>query len=239
MSDQWYYYAEEGAARGPMTLAELASILARFSDPYRVPVWRPGFERWQWAHDVRDVVAALAQHPRSDASLLTPPRRGTSHTAKLRPTVAPKLSGIGGWLILMAIGQVLGPLRFVVSMVQYYSSLDGDLLQKAPMTFVGEGLMNAALGVLYAWTVILFFTKSKRFPRFFVYEVIATVIALPVSAAWVALAIGWETGQSAGQLFLNAFELREIGQTIAAAIGGSIWILYLLKSRRVANTFVN
>jgi hypothetical protein len=46
----------------------------------------------------------------------------------------------------------------------------------------------------------------------------------------VAVTIGMVTGQPVGHLFQSAFEPREVGQAIAAAIIGSIWILYLFKS---------
>lgn len=238
MSEEWYY-AEGEAARGPMTLAELASILGRFPDPYRVPVWRPGFERWQWAEDVSDVAAALAQRRGADPSLLTPPQRAIPYATTPTPVVDPKLSGIGGWLILVAIGQVLGPLRFIVSMIQYYSSLDTALLRRIPVAMLGEGLMNVALGLLYGYTAFLFFSTSKRFPRFFIYQFAAAILILPVNAAWVALVVSLETGAPAWSLLENAFEPREVAQTVVAVIAACIWIPYILKSRRVANTFVN
>ena len=58
-----------------------------------------------------------------------------------------------------------------------------------------------------------------------------------VRRCMIAVAASMETGQSAGQLLQNALGPSEIGQTIAAAIIGSVWILYIFKSKRVANTF--
>jgi hypothetical protein len=238
MSEEWYY-AEGEAARGPMTLAELASILARFPDPYHVPVWRPGFERWQWAEDVSDVTAALAQRRGSDPSQLTPPRRAIPYATTPTPVAGPKLSGIGGWLILVAVWQVFWPLRFLVSKIWYYLTFDTTLFKEIPVAMLGEGVINVALALLYAYTVFLFFSKSERFPRFFVYQIVAAVLILPVSAAWVAVSGNLETGTRAWALFENAFELWEVVLTFIALIAGCIWIPYILKSRRVANTFVH
>jgi uncharacterized protein DUF2569/uncharacterized protein DUF4339 len=238
MSDEWYY-AEGEAARGPMTLAELASMLVRFSDPYHVPVWRPGFERWQWAEDVTDVAAALAHYRGSDPSRLTPTRRAIPHATTSTRVVASELSGIGGWLILMAIWQVFWPLRFLVSKIWYYATFDTALFKEIPVAMLGEGVINIALALLYAFTVICFFATSRRFPRFFIYQVVAAVLVLPLSAVWVAVVASLETGAPAWPLFESAFEAHEVAQVVVGAIIGGIWILYLLKSRRVANTFVD
>jgi len=91
--------------------------------------------------------------------------------------------------------------------------------------------------VLSIYTAVLFFRKSKQFPRFFVYETLAAIFLVPLDAMWSAVAASMETGQSAEQLLQTALGPSEIGQTIAAAIIGSVWILYIFKSKRVANTF--
>jgi Protein of unknown function (DUF2569) len=154
------------------------------------------------------------------------------------PAVKPAPSGIGGWLILMAIGQVLGPLRFFTSVIQYYSSFGGGEFRQFPVTFVGEAFINCCLAILYVYTAVLFFRTSKRFPRFFVYEVVASVSLFFVNAFWVAATLSMSSGQAMGPILQRVLEPREIGQTIAAAIVGGIWIAYVFNSRRVANTFV-
>jgi NAD/NADP transhydrogenase beta subunit len=150
-----------------------------------------------------------------------------------------KLRGIGGWLLLLALGQILGPIKFVVSIVQYYATLETALFEKLPVTLAGEALLNLAAGALYFITAVLFFRTSKRFPRFFVYEIIATVAVLPVSVGWVALGIGFETGQPGWSAAVSTVTPREVLQTIGGAIFGAIWVVYLKKSRRAANTFVH
>jgi hypothetical protein len=202
-------------------------------------VWRPGFEAWQRAEDVKEVAATFSPPPfRPDASSGQETTARAAVNAPHVPAAASELSGIGGWLVLLAIGQVLGPLRFMASAAQYYVSIDKELVQNFPIAFVGEGLLNATLAGLYIYTAILFFRKSKRFPRFCIYEFLATIFVLPVNAVWVAVTIGMMSGQPVGELLQGAFEPSEIGQMIAAVIGGCIWIPYLLKSRRIANTFV-
>ena len=159
-------------------------------------------------------------------------------TAEPRPAEKAEPHGIGGWLALLALGQIAGPMKFFVSIIQYYGTLDGALLQKFPITLGGEVLLNLAAGAIYIITAVLFFRASKRFPRFFLYEVIATAAVLPLSVAWVALGIGFESGQPGWPIAVNTVTRLEIVQTIGGAIVGTIWIVYLKRSRRAANTFV-
>src|SRR5215510_14549624 len=159
-------------------------------------------------------------------------------TAEPRAAETAEPHGIGGWLLLLALGQIAGPMKFFVSVVHYYATLDTALFQKFPITLAGEALLNLALGVIYVIAAVLFFRASKRFPRFFLYQIVATVAVLPVSVGWVALGIGFESGQPSWPIALGTITPREILQTIGSAIFGTIWIVYLKKSRRAANTFV-
>lgn len=110
-----------------------------------------------------------------------------------------KPQGIGGWLILFAIGQVVGPLKFIASTLHYYDGVDAAQLEKFPITFIGEGVMNFTLFVLITCTSVAFFGKSRWFPRLFIWEVIATMLFFPISALWAAATIGMVTGQSMGE----------------------------------------
>jgi hypothetical protein len=48
------------------------------------------------------------------------------------------LTGIGGWLGLLAFGQVTGIMRLVVSLGQYYTTLDPQVTAKFPTAIWGE-----------------------------------------------------------------------------------------------------
>jgi uncharacterized protein DUF2569/uncharacterized protein DUF4339 len=230
MSAVWYY-ADRATKHGPMTLAELSAALSAVSAPRETLVWRPGFESWQRAGDVSELAGASGPPP-------FPPPPPTSDLASGAASDA-KLKGIGGWLILVAIGQVLAPVKLFISIAQYYGTLDRELIEKFPLAFAGEGLLNLALVVLCVSTAILFFRKSRRFRAFFVYEIVASAIFLPIDALWVAATIGTATGRSLAELLPTLFEPKEMAQIIVVVIVGGLWIIYLFNSRRVANTFVN
>jgi NAD/NADP transhydrogenase beta subunit len=159
-------------------------------------------------------------------------------SATAQPTGEPAPAGIGGWLLLMAFAQAAGPVKFVASLIAYYGSMESRIVQNIPVTVAGEALLNMLAGALWFYAAILFFRQSKRFPRFFTYEVIAIVVLIPVNALWVALGIYLETGRSVGPSLLSAIEPLELAKAVGAAVLGGIWIIYLKRSRRAANTFV-
>jgi uncharacterized protein DUF2569/uncharacterized protein DUF4339 len=213
MNGTWYY-AEGNTQRGPVSLAELTSALFRTAQqPSSVLVWRPGLETWQPAESIAEVAAALARNA--------------------------ALTGMGGWLILIAFGQVVTPLRLFVEVGHYYATLDHGLFERFPVTLVGEALMNVAVAVLAVTTAVLFFRKSRRFPAFFIGEMVVALLTGPVSMAWVSLVLGVESDQPALDILLPMLTPREITQQILAVIGCAVWIPYVMKSRRVANTFVH
>ena len=67
MTDFWYY-GEGGQARGPVSHAELISLLARIADPRRVMIWRDGFKDWKAVEEVHEVAQQLFPPPPSGSA---------------------------------------------------------------------------------------------------------------------------------------------------------------------------
>jgi len=243
MNANGWHYAEGEKTFGPVDLKELQVIFSRISDPHNLLVWKLGFKDWERAGNVPELAAFIDKPPPLPQT--SQPRKSGNSQQQEQTTLSkskelstdPKLTGIGGWLILVALGQIFGPIRFLVSIGQYYSTLDSNIIGKLPVTFAGEAVIYFFVLVLFIYTTVLFFRKSKQFSRFFVYETLAAIFLVPLDAMWIVVGASMETGQWAGELLQTALGPKEIGQTIAAAIIGSVWILYIFKSKRVANTF--
>lgn len=236
MKNLWYY-AEGDQSRGPLSLAELIPLLARIADPRRVMIWRHGFEDWKAVEDVSEVAQRLFRPP--------PPRPAAPPVIR-EPVVAadevadfkdkkPELSGIGGWLGLLAFGQVVGILRLIATVGQYVQSISDDVWKQFPTAMWGELVMNTALICLCICTAALLFKHSRHFPKFFIAQMAVAIFLPIVDLLWIASIFSISLNRPISE-FLS-FEPRDAGQMIAGAIGAAIWIPYILRSKRVANTF--
>jgi hypothetical protein len=104
-----------------------------------------------------------------------------------------------------------------------------------PLRFGGEAALNAAVVGLVVYTTVLLIRHSRHFPRFFIWQTIFVIMMPLVDRAWIALIFAPITNKPISEYL--TFEAREGAQMFAAVIGAAIWISYILRSRRVANTF--
>lgn len=151
------------------------------------------------------------------------------------------LVGIGGWLILLAIGVTMRPFILVSGMVADMG-LVRDLPTWITLTDSESVGYNAGFawlawaeffvhGLLIVWSVVLvpqFFRLKATAPRaqiaFFI--TFATWLLVDQIAAGLIMPSGNPSDQA-----------RQIGQMIGAWIGPAVWVAYLLNSRRVRATF--
>jgi len=242
MSDVWYYAACNNSV-GPLSKATLIEALSQMQEPKNALVWRSGFADWKKVSEISELFPYVAKPPPLPPPL--PPLAAPKFTGEPSVSAAdaaqfknlkPDLTGIAGWLIIVAIGQVLGPLRLLVSLGEYYEKMDKRIVESFPIAVWGEAALNAFIFLFVVYTAVLFFRHSRKFPTFFVWQWLV-IIALPfIDAAWIAISMAGSTGRAPAE-FMN-LEPKDIGQSIAYAIVGGIWVAYILKSKRVANTFV-
>ena len=134
--------------------------------------------------------------------------------------------GIGGWLIIPAIGLVLSPIKSLTMLImgiKMIQSFTPELLSDARLWI--SGLIDVTL-IIATLVVTVFFFKKRRIA-------VQAIIGL-MAASIVASAI---------QTFLNMSMIGEVDSDtikpiVHACVFGAIWIPYFLKSKRVKNTFV-
>ena len=154
----------------------------------------------------------------------------------LEPAVGPR--GLGGWLVLLAIGLIVQPLRLLGALGQDLKALTGDTWRSltAPESpayhpawgpvILAETLVNAAFLAGSFILLNLFFNKRALFPR-------AAIVFVLASAGVQLLEV------VVGRLLLgSAVAQAGLDSLAIAAVSATIWTTYLLRSRRVANTFV-
>ena len=137
-------------------------------------------------------------------------------------------SGIGGWLILPAIGIVVAPVQFVLNVYDDFPRFEllepGTLLHTMTMVRI---LAWIGFALLATTTAVQFFTRRKGAPK--LYRALLVAQLLFFVAAYWAMAILFDAPM------MNVDTGITVGMLIAAC---AIWIPYFLYSVRVQNTFV-
>jgi hypothetical protein len=68
-------------------------------------------------------------------------------------------------------------------------------------------------------------------------QICATIVMPIVALLWVGLTLSYASGKPFGDL-MNAADEKDFAQIGTGVVGAIVWIPYM-RSRRVANTFVN
>jgi hypothetical protein len=189
-------------------------------------------------------IPVQSSKPRSRARRIRIPGLSRSRrTAK--PIVGPV--GLGGWLILPMLGLFITPIFTVYTIINdllpvfedeawaSFTTRGGEFYHPDWQgTFIVELFGNVAIASFAVILIVMFFSKSRSFPSFFITFLIVHIIFLMIDfllAVPVLEDVFPDFAMSAKK------ELgRDFGRSI---IGGFIWIPYMLKSKRVRNTFVN
>jgi len=149
--------------------------------------------------------------------------------------------GLGGWLIIPAIGLFLYPIRMAFILINdflpifregYWEVLTTPGSEAyhhlwAPL-LIFEMVGNTFFIIFNIVLIFLFFTKSYRFPTLF-------IVFLAISLLFVAGDFFFADLIPAVAAESDPASVKELTRSIIAAI---IWIPYFLVSRRVKNTFV-
>lgn len=148
-----------------------------------------------------------------------------------------KLYGVGGWLILVAIGCVAMPIRSVISLGPLYSGIDFSSVHPTLSAFVvTEMALNAVFIIWALGNLFMLFNKHVLFPRSYAAMIAFAgifVIGDAIATKYIMDAIGQPVGWD---WIFDAETSREIGRSVVAA---AIWLPYVFVSRRVNVTFLN
>lgn len=147
-----------------------------------------------------------------------------SNNASLEP------NGLGGWLLLVGLGQVFGILVTIDASRRAYTWMDAELFDLHPIMVYGDAVTFVGLFTLIVCTTILFLRRSAHFPLFFILQWLALALLPPLNHALTVLTMP--------AVVADLYFIRlNVVATLAIAVMGMIAITYTLRSRRVANTF--
>ena len=150
-----------------------------------------------------------------------------------------RLSGIGGWLIFVAIGVVVvAPISTFIAGFEVLSSADAATWSMitdpgspvyhamwAP-TLVFEVVANSALFVFAILVAVLFVQRRQSLPRVFTVYLAASAVLTVVDTSLSSTIPTADIGS------------REILATVLDVSSSGVWIAYLQMSKRVESTFV-
>ncbi|MBZ9707936.1 DUF2569 family protein [Mesorhizobium sp. ESP7-2] len=148
-----------------------------------------------------------------------------------KPSLNPEsLVGFGGWLMLLAIGQALSPLR---TLANFANSADGYrqlmILPNGSLAVYGEVALNLAFLALQLVVLVSMLRRSRRFPQLFLLQWLAIPAVFILDTIWISSILGVPVNQVLAGDALVA--------PLASFAGAGIWAAYVYKSVRVRNTF--
>jgi hypothetical protein len=219
---EWYYTRGGGEELGPVTVDELRSMLVNGTLRDDDLAWREGLAEWTALREIPEVTGGPQAVPPSNSI----------------PAAPDGPSGIGGWLILPAIGLVLAVYARASSLVAlahptmkvFTENWLGTGRVKYAAVILGRDVVNMFLLGFTIYVVALFFRKKRALPK-------ACVILLWAGAVCALgnYALHAISGELPRDIMLRAG--FSIGAALAIAIA-VIWTAYFMKSARVKNTFV-
>lgn len=149
----------------------------------------------------------------------------------VKPSQNPEaLVGFGGWLMLLAIGQALSPLRTLADLansVEGYQQL--MTLSNGPLVVYGDVAFNLAFLALQLVVLVSMLRRSHRFPQLFLSQWFAIPVVFILDTIWISSILGVPVNQ--------VFAGDALVAPIAAFVVTGIWVAYVYRSVRVRNTF--
>ena len=148
--------------------------------------------------------------------------QATEQTKAGEPATDQRLAGIGGWLILPAIGLVIGPIITIIALL-----LRGGVVVADGVLYALALPVEMALLFFLIYAATRFFGKRKDAPSILIALMIARLVVIVVFLV--------------AESTFGAEEVAKEGLTslIFDIIGAAIWIPYFMVSKRVKATFVN
>ena len=149
--------------------------------------------------------------------------------------------GLAGWLVLVGIGLLISPIRLLILTWSIFAPIilegywavlttPGSEVYHpmwAPLLVV-ELVANVALIFTAICLIILFFMRSRSFPRVYTWMAVLSLLFIVLDMFATKLILPDEP-------LLDPGTARELGRAIFTV---AIWVPYMHRSKRVKNTFV-
>lgn len=162
-------------------------------------------------------------------------------TADIAEVKEPSARRIGGWLLLVAIGLVIGPMRILDYLFTDYlplfsngtwdtlTSVDSEYyIPGIAVLMISELLINVLVIIVSIYLIVLFFKKKSVFPKWYAGLAVFSLVFILLDAYSFSLLV------PEIEMF-DADTVKEISRSLISCL---IWAPYLLISSRAKETFV-
>ncbi len=152
------------------------------------------------------------------------------------------LEGIGGWLILVAIGIIVTPIRLIMLIMSTYSEIFSTGVWEALTTqggdaysplwapiLIGEVLINCGMLLVMLYMAYLFFSKKVVFPKWYIGLAVASLVFIIADAFAIKLVLPNEPVSATDTI-------KELMRSLVMVV---VWVPYMIISKRVKATFIN
>jgi len=152
------------------------------------------------------------------------------------------LEGIGGWLILVAIGIVVTPIRIIMLIMATYPEIFLTGVWEALTTqgseaysplwapiLIIEILINSGMLLAWLYMAYLFFSKKVVFPKWYIGLAVFSLVFIIADAFAIKLVMPSEP-------VFDPDTIKELMRSLFMVV---VWVPYMLISKRVKATFVN
>ena len=136
--------------------------------------------------------------------------------------------GLGGWLILLALGQIGSIVRVLKSILD-----DIGLYKQTDRTAAvdAELALNCLLILIVICVTVTMFRKKRSFPTLWICQGVAAILVPWIDIVLVAAILDLP--------IRDLVDGRDIAQSVGGIVAVVLWSWYLRVSVRVKNTFVN
>jgi hypothetical protein len=248
----WFYM--NGPERvGPVSQFQLCDLFRKGMLGLETLVWSDAFKNWTPASRIAALRSLIPATP-----LPMPPLASSDFAASnfapapvsLSPLTASHMArpvmeyetpavdgpvGIGGWLILPAIGMILNPIGIALGVIGLWAisaKIEANGANGAAGSLRMIAGLNALFGLYLVYTAINFFSKRRAAPALAVGAYVGSIL-LAVISTMMLQSFPQATAATAappGVVWLSV---------VKPVLIAFIWIPYFRMSRRVQNTFVN
>ena len=136
------------------------------------------------------------------------------------------------------IGVTLSPPVNLFFLYRDLAKMPRDMVDLLGTTVFGDMVLTLVFVAAQVLVAVTMHRRSRLFPVAYKWLFVAIVVYAPVDMVWVAATIADATGQE----FVDTLKLglkSQIGpQWLVAVVVTGGWLVYVRRSRRVANTFV-